>query len=86
MEKVIIKISAIIVSIIIGTILFTAWVCFIPFAVVLDLIIFMLEMLIDNKNNHHNYIAISFIIFYYCLKQAYNDLIDDENFKNIKAE
>lgn len=81
MEKLIIKISAILITSIMGVIMAITWILIIPINLLMDLFVFFIEF-INGESYYHNYIANSFIKCYKRLNKIYGSLIDINNFKD----
>jgi len=85
MEKniynIVVKVSAIIMTIITGIILVSIWLVLMPIRILLDLSVFIAEYLTDEKNSYHNFVANSFIRYYKGVKYVYKQMIDEYNFK-----
>lgn len=76
----VIKIIAIMVSILASVILATIWIVSLPFMLIYELIVFLCEYLTGNTTNH-NYAANNFILYYKAVKHIYVNMLDESNFK-----
>ena len=75
----IIKIIAIMVSILAGTILATTWIVSLPLLLIYELVVFLTEYLTGEHTNH-NYAANNFIKYYKAVKHIYVNMLDENNF------
>lgn len=75
----IIKLIAIMVSVLAGTILATVWIVSLPLLLVYELVVFLTEYLTGERTSH-NYAANNFIKYYKAVKHIYVNMLDESNF------
>lgn len=75
----VIKVIAIMVSVLAGTILATTWIVSLPLLLIYELVVFLTEYLTGERTTH-NYAANNFIKYYKAVKHIYINMLDKNNF------
>jgi len=83
--NIVIKVVAIMVTVLASVILATTWIVSLPILLIYELIVFLCEHLTGNTTNH-NYAGNNFITYYKSVKHIYNSMLNEDNFNILEED